>query len=306
MRAVAVPGWILLAGGGAAALAVTVSSCNQSVQADLGLDAYMQIPGAQFFRGPMPAGSKAGPAVLQLSLIGNEIWPGLQTDPLTGALAPSATAAAIGLRNDVGYWVVTAGVPAIATPNDPSYAANLVFSTGIVPGGYTLVVRAVDGSGNFGPPSTQVLTAESSPTNPPPMGDLVFSLTWDTESNLNLHVVDPDGVELYWGNESTMPQSDNLPEGGSYGTLDYDSNANCVIDGLRREDATWPNAPPLGQYTVRVDTRSLCGQPDANWTVKVRLYGKLVAEASGVALDADTWGSHGPGAGVLALQYTVK
>jgi hypothetical protein len=119
-------------------------------------------------------------------------------------------------------------------------------------------------------------------------------------------VIDPAGQEVYWGAQSTEPPlSFDQVDGGSYGYIDYDSNANCVIDGLRREDAIWPDTPPPGQYTVRVDAPSLCGQPEANWVVKVVLNGKQIGEAGGIALDADTWGAHGIGSGVLALRFTA-
>jgi len=276
------------------------------VQADTGADAYMQIPGAQFVRGPMPQGSASGPSVLKVSLMNNNIWAGLDNDPIGGALDPTATAAAVGLQGDVGCWILVAGVPSETTPDDPSYSATLQFSQGIILGNYTLVVSAVDQNGNFGAQATQLLVAEASPLNPPATGDLVVTLTWDTESNLDLHVVDPAGLDIYWGNQSSQPPfSFDQTDGGSYGYIDYDSNANCVIDGLRREDAIWPNPPPSGQYTVRVDAPSLCGQPIANWTVRVVLEGTQIAQASGVAVDADTMGSHGSGSGVLALQLNV-
>lgn len=282
-------------------------SCSNSVQADTGADATMHIAGAQFFRGSMPAGSASGPAVMQVKLTSNNIWEGLSNDPIRGALAPTATAAAVALQGDVGYWVVTAGVPSVATPDDPSFAATAAFSTGILVGtSYTLVVCAVDQAGQFGPPTEQTLVAETSPTNPPATGDLVVTLTWDTESNLDLHVVDPAGTEIDSANPSTEPPfAYDQPDGGSWGYIDYDSNANCDIDGLRREDAIWPNTPPSGSYTVRVDTPSLCGQPIAHWTVRVVLEGSPITQASGVALAADTMGTHGLGSGVLALEFTV-
>jgi len=284
---------------------VVLAACS-GVRADTGSDAYMRLPGAQFVRGPMPDGSANGPSVAQITLVNNNIWAGFDDDPVSGALGPTAMAAAIGLQGDVGYWVVVAGVPSVSTPDDPSFAATAAFSEGIILGSYTLVVRAVDQDGNFGLPSTQILIAEPSPTNPPATGDLVVTLTWDTESNLNLHVIDPTGAEIYWGNQSSQPPfSFDQVDGGSYGYIDYDSNAECVIDGLRREDAIWPNPPPSGQYTVRVDAPSLCGQPDAYWNVVAVLQGAQVGQASGVAVDADTWGDHGLGAGVLAFQFTV-
>ncbi|HEX8792784.1 MAG TPA: hypothetical protein VF765_17685 [Polyangiaceae bacterium] len=283
-----------------------VASCNSGVQADPGTDAYMQVHGAQFIRGAMPDGSASGPAVAQLVLIDNDIWPGLQDFPVGGALTPTATAAAIGLQGDKGYWMVVAGPAAVATPTDPSFGANASFSTGIVPGGYTLVARAVDGNGNFGPPVKQVLTGVPSPTTPPPSGQLVVTLTWDRDANLDLHVVDPNGVEIYWNNQSSQPPPPAMSvDGGPYGYVDDDSNANCVIDGLNREDAIWPNHVPSGPYTVRVDTASLCGQAVADWNLRVLLHGKQVAQSSGVSTDAATRGSHGTGAGVLALQFTV-
>ena len=282
------------------------------VRADTGTDAYMQVHGAQFVAGPMPAGSPNGPGVAAITLVDGNIWPGLDAFAIAGDLDPSATAAAIGLRGDVGYWIVPAGVPSFNTPSDPSFAATAAFSRGIIAGTYTLVVRAVDGSGSFGLPATQILTEENDPLNPPATGALVVTLTWDTDANLSLHVVDPTGSEIYWGHPSSQPPfSFDQVDGGSYGYIDYDSNANCVIDGLRREDAIWPgtdagvSSVPAGQYTVRVDTPSLCGQAEAHWTVEAILEGATVAEASGIALPADTIGTHGAGAGVLAMQLTV-
>ncbi|MGD0675052.1 MAG: hypothetical protein ABSC94_06500 [Polyangiaceae bacterium] len=284
-----------------------VVSCSSGVRADSGADATMQVAGGQFVRGPMPEGSASGPTVAQISLMNSNIWAGLVNDPLEGALGPTATAAAVGLLGDVGYWILVAGTPSVTTPNDPSFSGTLEFSDGIIVGSYTLVARAVDQNGNFGLPKTQILAAEVSPLNPPATGDLVVTLAWDTESNLDLHVVDPAGLDIYWGNPSSEPPfSFDQAEGGSYGYVDYDSNANCVIDGLRREDAVWPNRPPSGEYTVRVDTPSLCGQPIANWKVRVVLDGNQIAESSGVAVDADTMGSHGAGSGVLALQFNVQ
>jgi len=282
-------------------LAPGVASCSSGVQADAGTDAYMQVPGAQFIRGPMPAGSKSGPAVEQIALLNANIWPGLTDFGVGGAIAPTGTAAAIGLQGDHGYWIVLAGTPSVAAPTFPTFGATAAFSTGIVPGQYTLVVRAVDQNGNYGLPKTQILVGENSPTSPPLVGDLVVTLTWDNDANLDLHVAQPDGFEVYWNDQS----SQNEMDGGSYGYIDHDSNANCFIDGLDRSDAIWAQEPPPGKYTVRVDAASLCGLPVSNWNVQAIYHGKQIAQASGVATDASTRGSHGVGSGVLALEFTV-
>jgi hypothetical protein len=295
MRAVA------LARSAAWAALGLAAACASSVDADPGATAYLRIPGAQFFRGPMPAGSASAPGVASVVLVNTFFHANTVDYPISGALDPGATAAAIGLQGDVGYWVVPAGLPNVATPEDPSYAATATFSAGVVPGSYTLVVRAVDAAGHFGLPFTEVLTAQ-----PSPPGALVFALTWDTESDMDLHVVDPAGNEIYHGAMSDAPPPfAPQPDGGSYGFLDWDSNANCVIDGRREEDVVWPDPPPSGAYVVRVDAASLCGQSIARFTVRALRGGRVIAEAEGVAVDASTRGPHDRGAGVTMLEVSV-
>ncbi len=115
-------------------------------------------------------------------------------------------------------------------------------------------------------------------TPAPPTGALVVSLNWDTEADLDLHVVipnvaDPDDADRALDqapigcrrSPSAQPLDPTRLATAPY--LDFDSNANCVIDGLRQENVIFPTggAPPPGDYTVRVDTSSLCGQADAQW-----------------------------------------
>jgi hypothetical protein len=299
-------GWSALAALFLAANVVNVA-CTGGATSDNGTGASLRMSGAQFVRGAMPSGSSKGPSVLSIDVINGNIYPNLPNDPIGGALSPTATAVAVGLEGDVGYWLLVAGVPDVSTPTDPSFSGTMQFSGAIVPGTYSLVARAVDADGNFGPPTSQTLTATASPPiEPLPTGDLVVTLTWGNDANLDLHVVDPAGTDLFWGQPSTEPPfSFQQVDGGSYGTLDYDSNANCVIDGLDREDAVWKNPPASGTYVVRVDAASLCGEPIAYWSVTVTLDGKKIAEAEGTAVDADTRGSHGSGAGVTALTFDV-
>jgi hypothetical protein len=164
----------------------------------------------------------------------------------------------------------------------------------------------VDAAGRFGAPSVVSLT--SAPPAPP-NGTLVVSLSWDTEADLDLHVVVPGGVEVWAGNINSY----QLPPPGTVqdaswqdgGILDFDSNAGCVIDGRRAENVVWQAPPPSGTYLVRVDTASLCGVPDARWTVTVFENGAQVASSEGESLPTDTRFSKGPGSGVDALTFDV-
>jgi hypothetical protein len=285
-------------------VAIGLLACGSSVSDDPGTNAYLRVPGSAFVRGSMPAGSTGAPGVASIVLLNSIIHADSVGYPISGALDPGATAAAVGLQGDVGYWIVPAGLPNVAMPMAPSFAATATFAAGIVPGSYTLVVQAVDAQGHFGLPRNQILTAQSSPSAP--TGDLVVTLTWDTESDMDLHVIDASGVDIFHGAMSDQPPPfAPQPEAGSYGHLDWDSNANCVIDGKRQESVVWPNAPPSGSYVVRVDAASLCGQPIAHWTVEATLDGTALGEAQGVAVDASTRGPHDQGAGVTALTLRV-
>ena len=281
--------------------AAVVAACS-GTSADLGRDADLQIADAQFFRGAMPDG--AGPKVASIALLTSTARAGQVGKAAGGALEPPATAAALMLGGDRGYWVLPAGVPDVQSPTFPSFKASLSFARTLPGGPRDLVVRAVDASGNFGPPSTQSLTILG---NEPPPGKLVFSLAWDTESDLDLHVVDPSGTEVFKGNINSWapppPGQPSDPEAWKTGgILDFDSNASCVIDGLRREDVVWTSAAPAGHYVVRVDTFSLCSEVSAHWTVRVLADGVELARATGSTFESDTALPHDRGAGVLALE----
>jgi hypothetical protein len=284
--------------------ALLLSACGSQVRDDPGADAYLRVPGATFVRGRLPDPSPAAPGVASIVLVNAIVHPDTVAYPIGGALGPGATAAAVGLAGDSGYWVVPAGIPSVATPDDPSFAASATFAPGLAEGQYTLVVEAVDALGRFGSPATQTLTAQASPSVP--QGALVITLSWDTESDLDLHVADPSGQEIFHGAMSDQPPPFAMPlEAASYGFLDWDSNANCVIDGKRKESVVWPDVPPPGAYVVRVDAASLCGEAVAHWTAEATLDGRSLGRAEGVAVDASTRGPHDRGAGVTALDLSV-
>ncbi|HTQ05005.1 MAG TPA: hypothetical protein VMI54_14170 [Polyangiaceae bacterium] len=286
------------------ASALAAGGCTQGATSDAGFDALMRVPNAQYVAGPTPAGEN-GPDVAGLDLLTNTIWPGYEDKPLRGTLGAEATAATLALSGDPGYWIVPAGVADVSAPTLPTFRATAAFSTRLAPGAYTLEVRAVDGTGQFGAPSRTTLTALPLAPSEMPTGALVVTLSWDTEADLDLHVVDPLGNEIYHGDPSSVDPFAPGAADESAGVLDLDSNADCVIDGLQQEDVTWADAPPSGHYLVRVDTASLCGQPTAHWRIGVTLEGSSLGGATGVALDADTRDTHDRGSGLLAFEFDV-
>lgn len=97
-------------------------------------------------------------------------------------------------------------------------------------------------------------------------GDIQVTLSWDANSDVDLHVVAPGGDEIYYGRRQS-------PTGGQ---LDLDSNAGCNIDSVRNENITWPvGRAPRGQYTVRVDYWSSCNVGQTSYNVLVNNGGSV-------------------------------
>jgi hypothetical protein len=276
-----------------------------AVKADLATDARMQIKGAQFVRAAMPDPTD-GPPVASVNLVTYSIRPGLTDKALSGALGPTATAAALMLSGDPGYWIVPAGFPNVTTPAFPSYSTVLAFSSDLRSGTYDFTVRAVDEAGRFGPPTITSLVATD---NGLPGGALVVALSWNNQADVDLRVITPAGVEI-WNRE---PSSEPAPPPGTLphdagvppGLLDVDSNAGCVPDGRRAEHVVWSVPPPSGHYVVRVDTPSLCDEPAAYWHAEAFLRGASIGGAEGTSTPNDTRFSHDRGAGVLAFEFDV-
>lgn len=262
-----------------------------------GATAQLQVSGATYAAGALTGGN-AGPAVISTYARNSSITPGHQEVLLDGTLGPGATAVLLGLPGDPGYWILPASPPDIETPDQPTFSASLGFAASIVSPQLQITVVAVDLAGQRGPASSVAFTVLR--VAPPEVG-LVVELDWDSEADLDLHVVDPFGNELWAGNLTT-PAEPNADAGTSPGTFGFDSNANCVIDGLRAETATWA-APPPGTYVVRVDDFSLCRATVAHWNVYVLRDGVVRLQAQGVATPADSRFVKGPGGGIQALSF---
>jgi len=288
-------------------LPLALGACGGAAS-DTGLEAAVRVAGGQFYRGSIDklAGADA-PAVVDVLNSQNTIAPGLQNKQISGRLDPGSTAVAIGFAGDVGYWILAAGVPDADSPTQPTFHASLSFSPSLSQTSYDLIVRAVAPPTVFGPAARVSLDVEQSL---PPTGALVISLWWDTEADLDLHVVDAYGVEVWAGNINSYDQYAAVPttDAGAWnegGILDFDSNAGCNIDGRCNENVVWAVAAPAGDYVARVDTFSLCGNAAARWTVEAMLNGVSLGKAEGEALSSSQRFSKGKGSGLTALSFTV-
>jgi hypothetical protein len=273
----------------AAALALVLTACGEGTR-DPGLEAWLRLSPGEYVRGALPQAG-TGPHVAALNVSRSIVPRGETHLHLSGALSSDANAVALGLDGDLGHWVITAGLPDPLEPDQLTFAATAEIALDAPLGMQRLEALAISQGGEPGPMSTAMLEITE---RPHVTGPLVFTLSWDTDADLDLHVVDPTGFEL-WARDPTGPSQ----------YLDADSEAHCQGDGLREENAVWTAAPPSGHYIARVDTFSLCGAPGAHWTLEVRRDGVVTASAEGFSTPASTRDPHQLGSGVLALELDL-
>jgi uncharacterized protein YfaP (DUF2135 family) len=121
-------------------------------------------------------------------------------------------------------------------------------------------------------------------------GELQISVSWDAASDVDLHVLDPDGDEVYFGQ----------PTVASGGELDLDSNAGCDIDHVNNENITWTVAPH-GQYIVRLDYYAACNVAVTKYTVTLQRRGHDPETFMGEFTGDGDLGGLGAGSGITTF-----
>jgi hypothetical protein len=291
-----------------ALILLLASACDPGgVDANLDARALVTVSGGQFFAGRMPAAASGAPAIVDVTTRNHAVFAGQRGKKLTGHMEPTARAVALGFDGDIGYWIVTAGNPDEVDASLLQFGATIDLSPALPLGSQQMLFAAVDGRGEFGARTPVEFVVRDTTVQ----GLLIVTLKWDTEADLDLHVVEPDGTEVWSHNindyvppppGSPIPPDDVIKGGG---ILDFDSNSQCQIDGRRQEDVTYQTRVPSGHYRVRVETFSLCAAPDANWTVDVVSAGNPIAQARGESTDADVRLPHGAGAGTTAVEFDI-
>ncbi len=227
-----------------------------------------------FVDGGAPKG--AGPGN-EATAIGAAI-PGGST-PIRLVTAPQAREVAVFIEGLGGYYLLTLG------SSSDTLTIVVTLDQRLPDTAITVSYTVADG-GEFGAASMTRLQPLSVGT-----GEVQVSVTWDDSSDVDLHVVDPNGDEIYFGDAQS-------PSGGK---LDLDSNAACGIDGKNQENITWSSAP-RGEYIVRVDYWSSCMVPETNYVVTVQIVGRAPQIFSGQF--TGTGDAGGLGAGVEITRFT--
>ena len=155
---------------------------------------------------------------------------------------------------------------------------------------FQIAYAVANATGTVGPAVTSSRTTAGS------TGNVQVNVSWNTATDVDLHVVDPTGQEIYYGNT----QSTN---GGS---LDVDSNAGCSLDNKQSENIRWGSAAPNGTYTVRVDYWSACNVTGSTtYTVVVNNGGQRQQFTGTFAVSDADFGSRGAGRTITTFNHTT-
>lgn len=219
--------------------------------------------GVSMVEEPAPAAS-GGPEV-EAELTGSFITGGTTTLSVGGAAFDGLVIALQGVEGyvDVDYSGARSAASVAITLNNQ------------LPGRiFSLQVAGRSGS-NVG----QYVTIPVSVTQVGADGPIQVSVSWDKLSDVDLHVIDPTGEEIYFAHR----------ESESGGELDLDSNAGCSIDGVNNENITWGDNddPASGTYTVMVHYWDPCGEGTTNYIVTVRVDGQPLNTIAGTLTAED-------------------
>jgi hypothetical protein len=290
-----------------------LGACDDEIEVTNGLAAKLRVAGGQYREDDFPAdttlttpvvpptpvsdgGVLPPPRISSLESLNNSVKRGTVGKNIRVVVSENARTVAIGLEGDPGYWLVPVAARSIEFAPDLELSATLDFDRTILLGPARLWFAASDADGHYGAPRSLDLTI----LDDVPSAPLLVSLTWTANVDLDLVVLQPDGKVV------TNKAVRSAADGPSAARIDLDSNAGCVIDGHRSENALFTQTP-IGEYRVFVRQASACGVPTTGWTVRVLREGVEVDRISGASYayetDLPNGGPSGPGR--LALRFNI-
>ena len=284
-----------IAGAGIAALLAVTSCAGEQTSPNTGITEPIRVETAQFVPGGLPGVPQSdaatvdggvNPQVTDVNVANTAIEQGelglvLSGHATTGAQAVGVRFADLG----TGYWLVPVGAPDPSDDGLLTWQASADFGRNLPPGFHDLVFAAVAPDGSSGTQSDLSVCIDLPvpdnlnicvPKRKPPVA--VLSLSWDQPVDLDLIVEDPSGVVVGGDLGSAQPPDAGSAANTGNGVLDHDSNRDCVIDDIDREDIVWQSTPAKGTYQVWVDLFSACGKPSVTFSVSLWL---AAAQADG-------------------------
>lgn len=287
---------------------------------------YIEVQNGEFVSGALPAESGTGiSAVITANTRALEGG----SSPINITSVSDFSDLLIGIQGTSGYFQVPI---ADLDTADGRYTAIILFENDLPREEFTIITELINQATNEvgGRTLIEVSTLEQSSA-----AKMQISLSWDLLNDIDLHLVEPNGNEIYFGNEGglnydwdqlyidhpddwDMLTPDQMSEyilddEVTTGVLDLDSNPGCWIDSVNNENIIYifPSDIQVGEYIVRVDFYSDCvWAGTTNYIVTARYDNELMATSSGNnpyygSFEAGTDDSGGAGSGVEVMRFNL-
>jgi hypothetical protein len=266
------------------AISLGLLGCVEDGDIASGASEPIQVRDAVFHTGDLPVDEAAAtPEVINVGAVSSLVWQGMSNIAYTGLVSKDAYAVGITFPSvSSGYWVLPAGGPDVTQDNNLGFDAIVDFSPE-VPYGLQLVRFVALGEGGTPGPAFDVEIcvlpdiADNSLAFCDPEAEArsaVLSLQWDTQVDLDLLVLVPNGKMVSAKAPTTVvvEGAASVPNEAladpTVGKLSRDSNRDCQIDGVRVESLVFSGEPPPGEYYLFASLHSACGESSVNFEAR--------------------------------------
>lgn len=226
---------------------------------------YFTIANSTFQGANFPDASSGNAPVIN-SIYGNSSVLEGGSNPISIETSSNIKEILVGVKGIKGYY----SSPILSSKStEATRLIILLFSQELASDSFEIVFALRNSDGLVSAPKIIKVTRIAAGT-----GKLQVSCSWDKLNDVDLHLVEPTGEEIYYG----WDQSANG------GWLDVDSNPDCYIDSINNENITYADTAIVaaGKYIVRVDLYSNCNIPNnTNFSVTARYNGQLIVPVTG-------------------------
>ena len=251
-------------------IALGFNSCKKDDGKDVHQDfkdKYFEISDAVFVNEAMPNASSDSDAPTIQSIFGNHSVLSGGSNLISIGSTSNISYLLVGIEGITGYYKLS--VSDLDKLSGNIYLFYLLMSQDLQLQNFTILV-AILSNDNLVSQHSEVQVSQIEAGT----GLLQVNCTWDKLNDVDLHLLEPSGEEIYYSNSYSA----------NGGELDVDSNASCDIDGINNENITYSGDAIVvdGQYTVRVDLYSNCSvSGGTNYIVTAYYDGSLISTSSG-------------------------
>lgn len=226
---------------------------------------YFDVSGGEFVGKAIPGTNSSSLDIIGLS--GNSYVLAGGSNPVSVETGNAAKKLIIGVPGVEGYFVAPISSSFNQSGNHQTIV-TLLLGQGLSQN-LAISFKASDGNGLFG--NEEILEVNYLEAG---TGLLQVSLSWDQENDVDLHLIQPDGQEIFYGNSTST----------NGGELDVDSNPACNIDNINNENIFFTTEEQVeeGEYEVLVDLWANCDIEDnTNYSIVAYYDGELISTSEG-------------------------